>query len=213
MAAPTALKNDRWKRWSKNSQKRVIWNIADAPAAGAVRCEAIFWQHAILNMYSHEHLKQKQKKTLIKTNAQKGSVLPLCHPLLAITGWMRRRRRCRDAERRPGTETWNDHRIDSQYTDGCKLNTETTLTCLNRDPALVPDVGRHVDRSPPSISPKRRLTESGPSPRLQTPDGQQEGGLRWQRKAPPPLHRLSQSHCRVIYKQESLHDASEGLGS
>lgn len=158
-------------------------------------------------------LKTKTKKTLIKTNAQKGRVLPLCHPLLAITGWMRRRRRCRDAERRPGTETWNDHRIDSQYTDGCKLNTETTLTCLNRDPAFVPDVGRHVDRSPPSISPKRRLTESGPSPRLQTPDGQQEGGLRWQRKAPPPLHRLSQSHCRVIYKQESLHDASEGLGS
>lgn len=63
-------------------------------------------------------------------------------------------------------------------------NTENTLTCFNRDAAFVFYAGRHDDRSPPSILPKRRLSESGPSPRLQSPRGTAGGRVHREKLRP-----------------------------
>lgn len=53
--------------------------------------------------------------------------------------------------------------------------------------------------------PKRRLTESGPSPLLASKPrtDSRRAVLSWQMQAPPPPPQLSQSHCRVIYEQGS----------
>lgn len=48
------------------------------------------------------------------------------------------------------------------------------------------------------FNPKRRLSETGPSLRLQTVAREQRAGLSWQMKATPPPHTLSQSRCRVF---------------
>lgn len=71
----------------------------------------------------------------------------------------------------------------------CKKNNnkkERTLTCFNRDAALVPDVGRHVERSPPLDSTEATALRRRP-PRLQKPGRTCGGAARGRRmKVPPP---------------------------
>lgn len=148
-------------------------------------------------------------KTTIKYT--KWRLLPPCCPLLAMTGWMRRRHRCRDAERRPGRQkheaaialilskhvTVNKCRkIRSPVLTGIRLLYLVLVVMLT---ALLLRFHRSdgSQKAAPCLASKHR-TDSG------------RAGLHWQRNAPPPPH--SQSHCRVSYKRD-LHDVSRRSGS
>lgn len=76
----------------------------DAVTNGRVRADLRYCSRRIME---NMHLRAR----IIK--AKEGSCyLPQRCPLFAIRGWMKRRCRCRDAERRPGTEKWSDHCFD-----------------------------------------------------------------------------------------------------
>lgn len=74
---------------------------SDAVDDGRVRAD---WRYCSRRIKGNMHLRAR----IIKAK-EGGCYLPPRCPLLAIRGWMKRRCRCRDAERRPGTETWSHH--------------------------------------------------------------------------------------------------------
>lgn len=74
---------------------------SDAVINGRVRADL---QYCSRRIRGEMHIRAR----IIKAK-EGGCYLPPRCPLMAIRGWMKRRCRCRDAERRPGTETWSDH--------------------------------------------------------------------------------------------------------
>lgn len=186
-------------------------NISDDAAAAPGRP---MWGYIQLTHYTEDAFSTALKNII---NAFKKRmfffILPPRFPLLAITGWVRRRRRCRDAERRPGRQKYEaiisliPHK--KKTTDGCKH----ILVSFQSSPVftgirllylmlLVMLTALHPRFF---YLPKRRLTESGPSPLLASKPrtDSRRAVLSWQMQAPPPPPQLSQSHCRVIYEQGS----------